>query len=175
MPSVWTQAVALLTAVEDALAAVDRPVLRAFVAPGAAAPWDNCCQAGAGEGQAWVAVERRYPTDPFPVEDVAASPCAPTEFAAALAVGVLRCAHTVDDQGRAPLASDVHADAAKVQADADTVLEAIVCGFAAELDDPAGWLLGGWEPLGPSGGCVGGLWRLTVTAPACRCPDPLEE
>lgn len=157
-----TAATDLRNAVGTALTAAGRPVLRAFTAPGLSAAWDTCCQKGDGEGQASVAVERVYPTEDFPIE-AAGLPmrCGPGEYAAVLAVEVMRCAHTVNDQGKPPTAEQVTGDADKVAADRQTVWDAILCDFLADAD-PGTWTLGAWEPLGPNGGCVGGLWRVTV-------------
>lgn len=138
------------------------PVCRAFLAPGAAAPWDTCCDCPTGEGQAWVAIERVYPAGPFPNEDAGAHRCAPNEYGANLTVGVLRCAAVVDDHGRAPTGERVTADGEKVARDRALVRDAILCDYLAPDDDPGSFRMGGWDPLGPAGGCVGGRWRLTV-------------
>lgn len=152
------------------LSAFGVPVCRAFVAPGAQVPWDTCCECGSGsEGQAWVAVERFYPVAPFPQQDVGAQRCHPTEFAADIVVGILRCAHTVDDQGNAPSAPTVTADAGKVARDRKIALDALLCDFLGDDPDPGTFRLGFWQPLGPGGGCVGGSWSATIAIPACRC------
>lgn len=170
MRDVITASTDLIGHVGDALTAAGRPVIRAFVAPGGPPPWDNCCdKAGDGEGQAWVQTERVYPTDNFPDEAVATRPCGPAEYAAILNVGVLRCAKTVDDRGRPPTADRMTAEAVKNAHDRDTVLRAIMCDFLDGYDDGE-WTYPAWIPLGPDGGCVGGLWRFTVAAPSCPCP-----
>lgn len=164
------QAAALLGAVTNRLDGYDAPVCRSFVAPGASAPWDVCCECAAGEGQAWVAIERVYPADPFPSQDSGAQRCHPAEYGVELVAGVLRCAHTVDDRGHPPDAGVVTGDADKVGFDRAVVREAILCDFAGDAD-PGTFRLGAWTPLGPSGGCVGGAWRLTAAAGSCGCPE----
>lgn len=159
----------LLTAVVDWLDTIGAPVCRSFVAPGASAPWDTCCECDVGEGQAWVLASRVFPVDPFPNQDVSAQRCKPREYAANVTAGVLRCAHTVDDQGVPPDPEVVTADAVKVGRDRTAVLDAIVCHVAG--DEPGTFQVGDWTPLGPQGGCVGGQWTMTVAVSACRCPD----
>lgn len=147
-------------------------VCRAFLAPGAQVPWDTCCECGSGsEGQAWVGVERVYPVAPFPQQDAGAQRCHPSEYAADLVVGILRCAHTVDDRGDAPPASVVTEDAGKVARDRKLMLDTLLCDFVGDDDDPGTFRLGFWQPLGPGGGCVGGSWTATVALPACRCAE----
>lgn len=162
---------ALLTAVTDRLDGFAVPVCRAFLAPGAQVPWDTCCDCGSGaEGQAWVAVERMYPANGL-AQDTSPQRCHPREYAADVVVGILRCAHTVDDQGNAPAASVVSADAEKVARDRKILRDALLCGFVGEEGDPGEFRLGVWQPLGPGGGCVGGAWSATIAVPACRCEE----
>lgn len=166
----YERQVALVGFLNVRLAAASVPVCRSFVAPGAQVPWDVCCGCSAGvEGQAWVAVERVYPVAPFPQQDSGAQRCHPSEYAADLVVGILRCAHTVDDQGEPPAAATVTADAGKVARDRKLMLDTLLCDFAGVDADPGTFRLGFWQPLGPSGGCVGGSWTATVALPACRC------
>ena len=148
------------------------PVCRKFLAPGAQVPWDSCCECpGGSEGQAWVGVERFYPVAPFPQQDAGAQRCHPREYAADIVVGVLRCAHTVDDRGEAPPEGVVTGDAVKVARDRTIARDALLCGFLGDDADPGTFRLGAWTPLGPSGGCVGGAWQATIAVPACRCLD----
>ncbi|MFN2347639.1 MAG: hypothetical protein ABR616_18250 [Dermatophilaceae bacterium] len=167
---------AILAAVEERLDAADARVCRAFLAPGSSATWDTCCECRTGrEGQAWVAVSNVYPVDPFPSEDAGAQRCSPHEYAADIVVGILRCAHTVDDQGTAPTAAQVTADAVKVARDRALVRDALLCGYLSPDDDPGTFRLGRWTPLGPQGACVGGEWRATVALPSCPCVEIPEE
>lgn len=162
----------LLACLTVRLDEVGAPVCRAFWHPGATAPWDACGQSDAGaEGQAWVAVNRIYPSDSFPVETIDAHRCFPRGFAAEVTVGVLRCAATIDDHGQAPSADEVTDDALKVSRDRAVALDAIVCCLIGPDADPGEYRLGSWTPLGPDGGCVGGTWTVTVAVPACLCID----
>lgn len=169
---VFDRAKRLLDNVDLALDRVNAPACRSFVAPGADAPWDTCCDCPAGEGQAWVAVSRYFPTESFPDPAAGAHRCHPREYAVELVAAVLRCATVVDDAGQPPSAAAVTDDARKVGRDRQALLEAILCGYVGDDADPGEFRLGEWTPLGPLGGCVGGQWTLTVRAPYCPCPDP---
>lgn len=169
---VGPRAAELLGCLIDLLDHYGAGVCRAFVHPGTTAPWDACGSTTDGaEGQAWVAVPRIYPVAPFPTEDAGAQRCHPVEYAANITAGVLRCAATVDDEGRAPAPADVSTDAAKVTRDAAIILEALLCCYLDDDADPGTFRLGDWTPLGPDGGCVGGQWTATIRIPACPCPD----
>ena len=162
---------AILGLIVARLEAASAPVCRAFVAPGGMAPWDACCGCRDAEGQAWTLAERVYPADPFPLQDTGAQRCRPTGYAADVVAAALRCAHTVDDHGTAPPASVVTADAEKVGRDRRLIRDALLCDWLDADSDPGVFRLGEWTPLGPQGGCVGGMWRVTLALPAEACPD----
>jgi len=172
MDVVAIRAKALLGCAEDALEAAGVPACRVVWHPGADVPWDACGVAdGGAEGQLAVAVERVFPSEQFPQETAGAHRCHPNGFGANMVLTLLRCAATVTDQMEAPSPEAVTADAEKVSRDRDLMLQAILCCLFGEDADPGVFRLGGWEPLGPNGGCVGGRWRIQVALPACPCPD----
>lgn len=73
-------------------------------------------------------------------------------------VGIARCAPGVDDFGNMPTEAD-HLEAALAMAvDAGIVLEVISCGKVGGLTIGPG----AWNPFGPDGGCVGGVWTATI-------------
>ena len=156
----------LLTCANDELERFGVPVCRAFWAPSGQIPWDACGKTADGaEGQLWVAVESVFPTDSFPSPVAGAHRCTPSGYGLNLQVGVLRCAHTVDDQGNAPSAEQISSDALKVSNDRAILEQAILCCFVDEDTDPGMFRLGNWEPMGPGGGCTGGRWRMAVASP----------
>lgn len=159
----------LLACLEDRLDAYGAPVCRAFVHPGATAPWDACGTATDGaEGQGWVGVSSMAPQ---PGQDMGQR-IWPVEFVAEVVVGVLRCAAVVDDHGVPPTVEAVMADAAKQTRDAAIIREVLQCCYVEATDAGTGeFRLGTWEPLGPTGGCVGGQWRANILLPACPCPE----
>lgn len=157
----------LLTCAQDALNSYSRPVGLVSLVPGGEVAWDNCCDDG---GQLYVRLVEMYPSGrPFPNADGQAA-CAPVMLAARLAVGVIRCAHTVDDNGVPPSAAELTADALSMTADASILLEALKCCFPTSDSHIMKSLIGRWEPKGPSGGCAGGEWAVTVGFGTCNCP-----
>jgi hypothetical protein len=139
-----------------AATALHPPPGRALVSPGPVA-WDDCC-----DGQVWV---RLVSLAPIPA---ATQPCGVTMWQANIAVGVLRCASVLDDQGVAPPAARITAEAGMVSQDATNLAHAIqccMCPLAERIN------ISNWVSLGPEGGCVGGEWMLTALIPNCRCED----
>ena len=161
------QAAVLLSHVLEALDGAGAGVCRSFVVPGLSVPWDECCPcSNYREGQAWVRIAGVQASSTFPG---GADPhrCGPKQYAADLAVGVLRCAHTLDDAGNPPSAATITGDADKVSRDRAILRDAIVGRYFPTLD-PGDMVLRSWAPLGPSGGCVGGEWTLAVSVFAPR-------
>lgn len=150
----------LLDCVTNQLNEEGRPVGLAFIAPGQAVAYDDCCQ-----GQAWVRLVSLTPTG-FPAGQQAIR-CGVNLLNAALEVGVIRCAHTIDDQGRAPTAAEMTADATLTHDDAFSVLNALVCCFHPTLSHIQTLSIGTWTPLGVEGGCVGGQWEATLRIDPC--------
>lgn len=157
-------ALALLECTRTALEAHERPVARAFFAPGLDVAWDDCC-----DGQLWVRVVEQYPTSRFPSRDMSPG-CNPALWAVTLAVGVVRCTPTVDDNATPPNPEALTESAVGISADSAILLEAIRCCFPGAAPFAAPLLVGNWNPLGPQGGCAGGEWRLTFGYPNCACP-----
>jgi hypothetical protein len=163
----------VLTCAEDTLSDGRRPCDRVLLVPGELPAWDACC-----EGFLYVRLITMYPTaggpnSPFPNQDTRPGNCKPTMMASQLGIGVLRCASTIDDNGVAPSAEVLTAEARGMTADASLVLAAIKCCVADivtgtdSLVEQA--LLGSWFPAGPEGGCAGGEWTLTVAHGTCGC------
>lgn len=171
----WDLLASLAETVDDTLIAAGAAVCRMYIAPGESATWDVCCECDVDhEGQAWVAVQRYYPVRAFPAPDGPLR-CRPEAYAADLAVGVLRCASTVDEGGDPPSGQTLTLEAAKVSRDRTLLHDAVLCQWPADLL-PGGLQLRGWRPLGPQGGCVGGLLEISVAVDACDClpePEPL--
>jgi hypothetical protein len=163
----------VLTCADDTLADGGRACGRVLLVPGELPAWDECC-----DGFLYVRLITMYPTaggpnSPFPNQDVRPGNCKPLMMASQLGIGVLRCASTVDDGGRAPTAATLTAEARGMTMDASLVLTAIKCCVADMVTSADSWveqaLLGSWLPAGPEGGCVGGEWTLTVAHGSCGC------
>ena len=167
---VWDKAEELLSCVEEHLSLYGAAPQRSFIAPGNPPAWDVCCSSGQGEGMAWVQITEVFPADNFPAAQTGAMRCNYAEQGVRLNVGVLRCAATLDDQGRPPSTQRLMTDAAKVQRDRAIVNEAIRCCFLADAE-PGTFVVGTFTPLGPQGGCVGGSTSLQIAVPLIRCPE----
>ncbi|UQA95612.1 hypothetical protein [Streptomyces halobius] len=153
---------------------------RACVVPGAVA-WDSCgdpCSGSGDGGQLSVNVVRLNPTNPFPNEDrtvQGARNCQPpTTTAVEIAVTLLRCAPTVDEQGCPPTCQELEQAARIVHVDAVTVFNALYCCLPGTGGGRRGrkFVMGQQRTLGPEGGCVGVEQRVTVALPGCvKCPE----
>lgn len=162
----------LLECADKALQEHGRPARLVHLAPGQQVAWDNCCD---GQGQLWVRVISAHPSvgpnAPFPAVDAQQS-CGVSALAAVLGVGVMRCAHTIDDRGDPPSASEMTADTLDTTRDMSILLRAVQCCFLPDRRPTP--KVGQWTPQGVMGGCVGGEWQVTVPVGVCDCPPPVE-
>lgn len=177
----------ILSAASSALTLEDRPVTRVELTPGNLPAWDDCCA-----GQLFLRVIEVFPTMgttpgggtgvAFPQIDTAqrgaaGGRCAIHMLAVHVAIGVMRCAHTVMDSGIPPTPSEVSEDGELMLADMATLLDVIVC----DLDQIRGVhrvKVGKWSPLGVNGGCHGGEWDAYLAVDPCTCknrPEPEPE
>lgn len=158
----------LLTCLGDTLEECEREVCRLFLAAGDVA-WDNCCDGCGdcdncdeppGNGQAWVRVTAIYPTNTFPVPLTDPTKCSHT-WGVDLEVGILRCSTALTESGGTPPAEVVTQETLGTLADARAMMAAVRCCFLPTLTCPD-WVMGTWEPLGPDGGCRGGVLPIQV-------------
>lgn len=133
------------------------PACRVFLATDVVVPWDQCCDCGDGIGQAWVNVTH---VSPILTSHYEGMQCPPV-FEAAVKVGIMRCALTQDEQGNAPDACDLTAQALAILQDR-SVINAALFGCWSNTIEADEWTIGEWSSLGPSGGCVGGQVSLTI-------------
>lgn len=171
----------LLDCAENSMNAASTPVGRAHLVAGLDAVWDDCCEADADTpgGTLYVRVVETYPTagqgSPYPQRDTSTRSCHPFAWAVQLAVGVVRCTPTVDDNGVAPSPDAITLSALEMTRDRATLETAIRCCFANADGAPTGMeegkvILFGWLPLGANGGCAGGEWTLYALLNSCACP-----
>jgi len=117
--------------------------------PGASASWEYCGECGTDTcGMGYVRAGTIFPYDAFPtavVDERCARP-----LALAVEVGALRCFPTPQDGNLVPPA--VMAEVTIRQAlDARALYLALqCCGLDLAVES--------YQPSGPAGGCVGGLW-----------------
>lgn len=168
--TVWPKLLMLRDCLEGTLAANGAPTVRTFVAPAGPPPWDICCVAGRAEGQAWVQLSGTDPTNDFP-RQTGPQRLGFGEWAVSVTLGIIRCAAVVDEQGNPPSVDALMANAEKVNRDRMLLQMAIECCFLPELDVEGGYIIGGWRPLGPNGGCVGGQQTLQFVSEVCGCPE----
>lgn len=143
----------LLDCLASAMEDCSRPPCRIFLATTENVPWDECCDCGDGEGQAWVSVSEIRP------QTVNSKCNAPYE--ASVQMGILRCALTMSDNGEAPDADALTAETLRILQDRMMMTRAVFFCFSdtIERDD---WDLLNWNPLGPRGGCAGGVLELNI-------------
>lgn len=130
--------------------------------PGANVALDCDCDAGGRCGTAWVRIDQVFPSARFPVPLLDANNCA-VGLAVRLQVGVVRCTPVGEPDGLPP-SVEAQAEAVRVQlGDLSAARRAIQC---CVQDHPAvkhrKVMLGQWTPVGPAGGCAGGIWSVTV-------------
>ncbi len=163
----------IVSATATALTDAGVPVGLAHVSPGQLPAWDDCCA-----GQLYLRVIEVFPTAgtnaPFPQIDQAQRgagiACAINMLAFHLGLGVMRCAHTVDEQGITPTATELTEDAYATMGDLSILLNVIVCNVPG-ITGVQQVKVGRWLPQGVLGGCVGGEWDFYIAVDPCLCQD----
>lgn len=122
---------------------------------------DRCCS-----GFAWVRVASIAPQSPQVGEQIGG--CGIHTWAVELEMGVARCAPT-GDQYAGPSCDEWLEVAQNVQQDAAAMRRAWCC-WAPQVETGR-TSVGGWEPFGVEGGCVGGTMRVIGYADACECVE----
>lgn len=121
------------------------------VAPGVAPAWDDPCG-----GQIYGRLAQISPGAEKVPGAAGSIPCRVPFLVLTLAIGVVRCAHTLDDRGRAPKVELVFEDGMEMIDDMVAVQAALL-----HPDAPTRSLVG-WNPLEEEGGAHGGEWLFTV-------------
>lgn len=126
--------------------------------PGAVANADFCtCKGRGGCGQAWVRLDRIFPSSRFPAVDNTPQSCTSIQ-AATLEMGVYRCLPGSNGAGEPPGAA-AQANAVLQQvADASAMHKAVTC---CEAITKRPNVLGAYTPR-DGGNCGGGVWPVTV-------------
>lgn len=159
----------MLTCLTDRLTSNGVPVGRSGLVHGTEEAWDDCCA-----GQAYVRLVQVYPTmgnggGGFPAQDTVHTNCGINMLAARLAIGVLRCAATQDDNGVAPTAATITTETASHTLDTSIILESIMCCLPSVAGVQAS-KIDAWNPKATLGGCRGGEWQVIVAVGHCGCP-----
>jgi hypothetical protein len=143
-----------------AAALLPRPGRIIHIAPGRSVPWDECC-----EGQLW---GRLVSITPMVGRQGAGTsmPCGVLAWDVQLAVGIIRCVHTI--QGDGPTA--ITPTPREMTADGQQALNDLVALEQVILCHPKTVSMVNWLPLGNLGGCGGGEWTFNTRVPTCGCP-----
>ena len=128
------------------------------IIPGDNVAFDYCAPcSGDTCGMAWVRLAGVVPMQNMSFGYVTPNRCAPV-LMGVFEVGVLRCAPTMTEDGNPPTMAQ-QLDAATLQAsDMAASGRAAGCCFGNEREVT----LGGWAPIGPQGGCLGGAWTVSI-------------
>ena len=163
LTSILSTAASALNEAEDAPAVV-------HLAPGREAAFDNCCEDG---GQLYLRVIDIYPTAGagsagFPQPDLMqrGAGCGIGTLALRLGLGLLRCAATLDDQGRPPAPERLGDEVGQAMSDMGTLLTVLACEVRT-LPGVHKVKVDRWSPLGVSGGCHGGEWTFYLAVDPC--------
>lgn len=120
------------------------------ITPGTLPAFDDCC-----DGLLYGRIESMIPVIQNGPGAPAGLPCSVSFWTVTAAVGLVRCAASVDSKGRAPSALAVLSDGHEMVDDM-RVIEAAV------LSSPHTRSVNGWVPLEVEGGCHGGEWSFTM-------------
>lgn len=123
---------------------------------GAVAEYAGDCETE--NGMAWVRLIGMYPAEGVGVESLTAGNCS-AGLDAMVEIGMLRWAALPDERGNPPSASALLDSADLVTTDALTMMRAVACCPDLSSKD---YILGAYTPIGPLGGLVGGVWRVTI-------------
>jgi len=134
----------LCTAIKDA---TGQELCWCGIYPGGQPAWDYCgsCE-GDRCGMGYVTLQNMQPYTSFGQPLLALATC-DVMFQAQIALGVLRCV-PVSEEG--PSEDDMYFIAQQLITDAEAMRYAALCCFKGDT------ILQGYEPLPPTGGCVGG-------------------
>lgn len=139
------------------------------VVPGPMAVLDACgscnSKGAACGGQAWVRLDRAYPSATFPTPDTEGATCS-TSLVYAIEVGVARCTpvgKTNNVNGYTPPTVDEYIKAVRLQtADMQAMKRAIQCCLNTGEYADRSFALGQYVPISPSADCGGGVWNFLV-------------
>ena len=151
---VWSKLNELLDCVEGELTAA---TCISVVVPGAQVVVDYCnpCD-GDRCGMAWVRLQSVFPSTSFPIQDASATSCIPV-MAYTVEIGVVRCCPVGDEEGNPPTKAEWEAATQQQLDDMTSIQRAVQCCFGNRKV-----VFGAYQPIGPEGGCVGGLWAVAA-------------
>lgn len=133
---------------------------RVVISPGTDPAWDECC-----EGFLYARVISIAPAvSPIKASGTVGPGCGVIYWNATVAIGVLRCAAVVNDQGVSPTEDQITFDGLTMLADMVALEGVILC--SGETRSVVQWV-----PVGVEGGCHGGEWQFVISTNPCPCPE----
>jgi hypothetical protein len=109
-------------------------------------------------GMAWVRMASIYPSNSVGAAVTTPGNCA-YGMGMDVEMGITRCMSVGDEQGNPPPAAEMLAAAELQMADAYIMQRALYCCDAIPAKDV---ILGLYQPLGPEGGLIGGLFTMSM-------------
>lgn len=128
------------------------------ILPGEVASSDYLGGCGVKNGMAWVRVKLMYPATSVGQADITIGNCN-KELGMDIEVGIMRLYSVGDSRGNPPTPMQSREAAALQIIDAQTMLAAITCCDEISSRD---YVVGSYDPLGPEGGVVGGIWTISI-------------
>lgn len=111
------------------------------------------------DGQVWVRLGAAYPATTVGQLDETAGNCGKS-LGLDIEIGSIRSAPYPDDDGNPPSEAEQAAATEQQIKDMVTIKKALKCCMPLKGSDH---ILGPYQPVGPQGGVVGGVWLLSVT------------
>jgi len=133
------------------------PVCWCGIHPGDNVSWEMCGgECGDGVcGMAYVRPMTSFPYQEFPAASLNSQCELP--IAHQIEIGILRCMPLMEDDGTFPDAAVITDAALGIEIDKAALLRGINCCQSSHVKS-----VEAWQPLGPGGGCIGGVWRMYV-------------
>lgn len=128
------------------------------VVPGEAAAADYISDSCDDCGMAWVRLVSVYPSAGVGIADTTIGNCS-KELGFDVEIGIMRCYVVGDGRGNPTPPEEVREAAALAALDAETMWRAVACCPAITSKE---YVMGQYQPLGPEGGVVGGVWTLSM-------------
>lgn len=145
---------------ESVVAAGLTPLCNCSIMPGAAIAYDfiHNGECEDSDGMGWVRLGSVYLTRSFPLAANSIVPCDQATSAFTVDVGIIRSMPLAED-GEGLDAADFEAAADIQTSEMAVIQQAILCCYGSQNDLV---MLGGYTPVGPDGGAIGGFWTATL-------------
>lgn len=134
---------------------IDKPAFLGIL-PGQLVAFDYCGGDECG-GQTWVRLSSLYPSNNFPATDPTLNTWG--TMAAVIEVGTVRCAPLPDRGDEFPTAEQ-YLDATREALADMAAMRRAICKYLSSIERD--FILNPYVPVGPEGGCLGGIWTVTV-------------